>query len=191
MIRDAFHRQVPFVGSGGPYSPGPATSVPLLAMGRPLDDDLSSPWVLRRSSPVFTGEADSRRTFRSTRLPTVSPADLRADLDPRSLDPGRPFWGAFVELIRGQTPPDDFCNCTYDVRATKPGLFTILAGTETSISFLFFNAPRPRLTPRVMRGEPRSVHSSRPQCWFLSLARACPTVMPNRVPHLRDLHLGA
>jgi len=32
MIRDAFHRQGPFVGSGGPYSPGPATSAPLLAM---------------------------------------------------------------------------------------------------------------------------------------------------------------
>jgi hypothetical protein len=123
MIRDAFHHQVPFVGSGGPYSPGPATSTPLLTMGKPLDADLSSPWVLRRSSPVFTGESDSRRTFRSTRLPTVSPADLRADLDPRSLDPGRSFWSAFAELIRGQTPPDDFCNCVYDVRATKPGLF--------------------------------------------------------------------
>jgi hypothetical protein len=32
MIRDAFHRQGPFVGSGGPYSPGPTTSAPLLAM---------------------------------------------------------------------------------------------------------------------------------------------------------------
>jgi len=32
MIRDAFHRQGPFVGSGGPYSPGPATSAPLVAM---------------------------------------------------------------------------------------------------------------------------------------------------------------
>jgi hypothetical protein len=123
MIRDAFHRQVPFVGSGGRYSPGPATSTPLLAMGKPLDDDLSPPWVFCRSSPVFTGEPDSRRSFRSTRLPTVSPADLRADLGPRSLDPDRSFWSAFAELIRGQTPPDDFCNCTYDVRATKPGLF--------------------------------------------------------------------
>jgi len=43
MIRDAFHRQGLFVGSGGPYSPGPATASPLLAMGRPLDDDLSTP----------------------------------------------------------------------------------------------------------------------------------------------------
>jgi hypothetical protein len=111
MIRDAFHRQVPFVGSGGRYSPGPATSTPLLAMGKPLDADLSSPWVLRRCSPVFTGEPDSRRSFRSTRLPTVSPADLRADLDPRSLDPAALFGARLPSLFEARTPPDDFCNC--------------------------------------------------------------------------------
>jgi len=66
MIRDAFRRQEPFVGSGGHYSPGPATPPPLLAMWGPLDDDLSPPWALRRSSPVSSGEADSRRSFRST-----------------------------------------------------------------------------------------------------------------------------
>jgi len=92
-------------------------------MWRPLNDDLSSPWILRRSSPVFSGEADSRRTLRSTRPSTVSPADTRSELGPRSLDPDRPFWSAFAELIRGQTSPTDFCNCVYDVRATKPELF--------------------------------------------------------------------
>ena len=53
MIGDAFHRQGPFVGSGGHYSPGPATTAPLLAMKRPLNDALTSPWVFRRSSPCF------------------------------------------------------------------------------------------------------------------------------------------
>jgi len=91
-------------------------------MWKPLDDDLSPPWVLRRSSPVSSGEADSRRAFRSTRLPTVSPADPRSELGPRSLDPDRSFWSAFAELIRDQTSPTDFCNCFYDVRATKPEL---------------------------------------------------------------------
>jgi len=123
MIRDAFHRQGPFVGSGGHYSPGPATPAPLSAIRKPLDDDLSPPWALRRTSPVFSGEADSRRSFRSTRLPTVSPADPRSELGPRSLDPDRSFWSAFAELIRDQSSPTDFCNCYYDVRATKPGLF--------------------------------------------------------------------
>jgi len=37
--------------------------------------------------------------------------------------PCRSFWSAFAELIRDQTSPTDFCNCVYDVRATKPGLF--------------------------------------------------------------------
>jgi len=43
--RGAFHRQGPFVGSGGFYSPGPATDPPLLAMCRPLNDVLTSSWV--------------------------------------------------------------------------------------------------------------------------------------------------
>jgi hypothetical protein len=41
----------------------------------------------------------------------------------------------------------------------------------------------------VTRGEPRYVRWRRPQCWFLSLARACPTVMPPSPPHLRSLRL--
>jgi hypothetical protein len=62
-IRDAFRRQGPFVGSGGHYSPGPATTTPLLAMGQPLDDALASPWALRRSCTVWPVHSDSRRHF--------------------------------------------------------------------------------------------------------------------------------
>jgi len=50
-------------------------------------------------------------TLRSMCLPTVSPADPRSELGPRSLDPDRPFWGAYAELIRDQSSPTDFCNC--------------------------------------------------------------------------------
>jgi len=46
-------------------------------------------------------------------------ADIRPDLDPRSLDPDRSFWSAFAELIWSQTSPTDFCNC-YDERALCP-----------------------------------------------------------------------
>jgi len=79
MIRDAFRRWVPFVGSGGLYSPGPATFSPLLAMRRPLDDNLSSPWVLGRSSPVLAvrptldarfARSDRRRFHPPTLAPT-------------------------------------------------------------------------------------------------------------------------
>ena len=75
-------------------------------------------------------------------LPTVSPADLHSELGPRSLDPDRSFWSAFAELIRGQTSPTDFCNCTTTCEQPNPNS-SILAGTETSISFLFFDVPRP------------------------------------------------
>jgi hypothetical protein len=79
MIRDAFHRQVPFVGSGGPYSPGPTTSTPLLATRKPLDDDLSPPWVLRRFTTVMSGRARlanrrfARRACRRCHPPTLAP----------------------------------------------------------------------------------------------------------------------
>lgn len=43
-------------------------------------------------------------------------ADVRTDLGPRPLAPGRSFWSAFDELVRDQTSPADFCNC-YDERA--------------------------------------------------------------------------
>jgi hypothetical protein len=45
--RGAFHRQGPFVGSGGLYSPGPATALEhrLSTMWRPLNDVLTSSWV--------------------------------------------------------------------------------------------------------------------------------------------------
>lgn len=71
MIRGAFHRQGPFVGSGGHYSPGPATASPLLAMVRPLDDALTSPWALSRSRAVIV-RLDPRcdSSFRSTRSQT-------------------------------------------------------------------------------------------------------------------------
>jgi hypothetical protein len=71
MIRGAFHRQGPFVGSGGRYSPGPATTAPLLAMLQPLDDALTSPWDSSRFRAVVSGATrDAIRLFESTRLPT-------------------------------------------------------------------------------------------------------------------------
>jgi hypothetical protein len=84
MIRGAFHRQGPFVGSGGHYSPGPATAAPLLAMLRPLDDALTSPWAFSRSRAVVV-RLDPRcdSSFRSTRSQTFD--------RPRSPRPRPPF----------------------------------------------------------------------------------------------------
>jgi len=159
-------------------------------MWEPLDDDLSPPWVLRRSSPVSSGEADSRRSLRGARLPTVSPADSRATLGPRSLDPDRSFWSAFAELIRGQTSPTDFCNCCYyDVRATKPGLIQPSQGRRPRSPSFSSSHHALSLAEAVMRGEPRSVRSSRPRCRFFPLARVYPTAMSRRAPHLRALRL--
>ena len=55
-IQDAFHRQGPFVGSGGLCVPGPATRTTLLALFEPLDDDLSPPWACVPCSPRVSSE---------------------------------------------------------------------------------------------------------------------------------------
>jgi len=74
--------------------------------------------------------------------------------------PCRSFWSAYAELIRGQTPPNDFCNCTTST-CGQPNLGPLfLAGTMASTIFLFL-----RITPlsrAVMRGEPRCVRLDDP-----------------------------
>jgi hypothetical protein len=75
-------------------------------------------------------------------LPTVSPADPHSELGPRSLDPDRSFWSAFAELIRSQTSPNDFCNCTTTCGQLNPSS-SILAGREASTSILFLTVSRP------------------------------------------------
>ena len=86
-------------------------------------------------------------SFRPTHPPLVSPTDFCEELGPRSLDPDRSFWSAFAELIRGQTSLTDFCNCVYDVRATKPELFD--PRREGGLDLLPFLR---RLTPSPLAG---------------------------------------
>ena len=118
-IWDVFHRQGPFVGSGGLYSPGPANAAPLLAMLRPLDDAHAPPWALRRSCTVWPVHSDSRRLF-ARRARRRSSRRQPPRLGPCSLDPDRSFWSACDELIRGQTPPTDFCNKRFVTTCGQP-----------------------------------------------------------------------
>lgn len=189
MIRDAFHHQAPFVGSGGSYGPGPATSTPLLAMGKPLDDDLSPPWVFRRSSPVFTGESDSLRSLRSMRSSTALTADAHAELDPRSLDPAALFGARLPSLFEARRSLMTSATAHTTCGQPNPGSFDPRRDGDLDLLPFLHRVTPSRLRERVTRGEPRYVRPSRPQCWFLSLARVCPTVMPNRTPHLRGLTL--
>jgi hypothetical protein len=110
-------------------------------MWKPLDDDLSPPWVFCRSSPVLPVRSTHDSSCRSAHPPMVSPTDFCAELGPRSLDPDRSFWSAFAELIRGQTSLTDFCNCVTTCEQPNPSS-SILAGTEAWTSLLFFPASR-------------------------------------------------
>lgn len=150
--RDAFYRQGPFVGSSGAAKtrcPGPATGSPLLAMDQPLSGTLAPPWVFVRTFPSCLSSMLMwrLRPESPTYLSLAEPVDgftHRRSLRARSpfTRPCRSFCCANAELIRDQTPPDDFCNCNIDVRATKPGL-QLLAGTMASTTFLFFSHHAP------------------------------------------------
>jgi len=75
--------------------------------------------------------------------------------------PCRSFFCAYAELIRGQMPPTDFCNCLST--CGQPNQFgpRFLAGTETSISFLFFTHHAAHRWA-VARGEPHSIRFADP-----------------------------
>jgi hypothetical protein len=100
--------------------------------------------------------------------------------------PCRSFWSAFAELIRGQTSPTDFCN--YDSTCEQPNPSSRDPRREGGLDLHpFLPCHALSLAEAVTRGEPCSVHSRWPQCWFLPLARVCPAVMPPRLPHHRGL----
>ena len=150
-------------------------------MSSPLDDALAPPWVLRRTSPVLGGEADSRQSLRSTHLPTVSPADLHSELGPRSLDPAALFGARLPSLFEARRRL--LTSATkHDVRPTNRSS-RFLAGTEASTSFLFFDVPRPLPCGSGDTARAALRPLIRPQCWFRPLAWVCPTVMPRRTPH--------
>jgi hypothetical protein len=142
------------------------------------------PGPLAGARPLGPGSPTVRRFF-SRRARRRSRADNRPDLGPCSLDPDRSFWSAFAELIRDQTPPTDFCNMQYDVRARTRAHDPRWDGGRDLLPFLTNHAAF--LAEAVIRGEPRYTRSCRPRCRFLPLARVCPTAMPTRTHHLRWL----
>ena len=79
--RGAFHRQGPFAGSGGLYSPGPAVDPPLVATCRPLNDVLTSSWVsagpsrdaLSRRVKADSPTSFSQGTFTDVFTPMTAP----------------------------------------------------------------------------------------------------------------------
>jgi hypothetical protein len=103
MTRGVFHRQGPFVGSGGLYSPGPATAVEhrLSAMWRPLNDVLTPSWVSAGPSPHSRArEGRLSNDLFARHLHRRSHADDRALLGPRSLLPP-PFFERCVGAYSG------------------------------------------------------------------------------------------
>jgi hypothetical protein len=129
------------------------------------------------------GESDSRSSFRSTRPPTVSPADVRSDLGPRSLDPDRSFWSAFAELIRDQTSPTDFCNCISTCGQPNPDSLPSQGRRPRPPSFSDVPRPLPCGSGDTRRAALRPPRQ--PRCRFFLLSQVCPTAILPEAPHLR------
>lgn len=101
---------------------------------------------LGRSTPFHSG--DCRRTVCpfTRRAHRRSHADRLAELGPRSLAPPL-FWERCVRAYLGPDTARRLLQLHSDVRATKPGLSLLLAGTRTVILFLSF-----RITRFLLRG---------------------------------------
>ena len=147
--RGVFHRQGPFVGSGGLYSPGPATALgtAFWAMWRPLNDALTSSWVSTGPSPLFnTREGRLSSTSFARHFPRRSRAADRASLGPRSLVPP-----LFLErCVRAYSEP----GCCLPTSATEHDERTLSSGLSfprrddghDHLPFLTCHARPPRTT---------------------------------------------
>jgi len=112
---------------------------------------------LRRAAPYSPVAIPTRGpSFRTTQAPTFH-RRRPPRLGPRSLDPDRPFWSAYAELIRGQMPPTDFCKLRYfDVRARTT---TLVPRSDDGLDHLPV-LTRMRPLPCGSGSERRAVHPS-------------------------------
>jgi len=124
-----------------------------------------------RADPLPSLPVRSTRdsSFRSKRLPTVSPADHRFELDPRSLDPAALFGARLPSLFEARRRLSTSATALRRAGNQTTTLVPRRDGDHDPLPFLTDHAAS--LARPVTGGEPRSVHSPQPQCWFLS---SCP-----------------
>jgi hypothetical protein len=139
---DAFHREGPFVGSGGEAA---FTRLPrsrdrrsaFRAKLRPVNGVLTPPWASADPLPQMKGEGSTCRHPFARRARRRVTADARPGLGPRSLSPRSLFEGAARERIRDQMSPRTTSATAFRRAGTPTGTLVILEGTEAATSFLF------------------------------------------------------
>jgi len=169
-------------------NPGPTTASPLARWCSRRMTISRHPEPCVDPPPPWRVESDSRFA-----LSIDAPSDgftRRSSLRPRSpfTRPCRFFWSAFAELIRDRASPYRLLQLHFDVRATKPELLILAGRRPRSPSLSFVSRP-----PPCGGGDTRRialVRTIEPQCWFLPLARICPTLMPTDRPTTVDCSCG-
>jgi hypothetical protein len=143
---------------------------------------------LVRSSPVHIGKQSGTPTLLSLAAPNDGFTHRRL-LRARSpfTRSCRCFCSAITELIRDQTPPNDFCNCLRRAGNQTLRLSLTSQGRWPRPSSFSYS---PRLLPYESGGERRAARRSprRPRCWFIPLARVCPAAIPPRAPRHRRFY---
>jgi len=136
----AFHRQGPFLGSGGLYSPGPATAAPPFGDVATAERRSHVILGLSRSFTTLAGTREGRLSSRrfARHLHRRSHAEDCALLGPRSLAPP-PFFERCARAYSGPRCCLPTSATNHDVRTLSSGL-SFLAGTMAMTTFLFFRA---------------------------------------------------
>lgn len=141
------------------YGPGPETAPPPFGRRGDLWTAISRHPGSRPVTSVSLRSVPTTACHFTRRCHRRSHADHLAELGPRSLAPPL-FW---ERCVRAYSRPDTagrLLQLHSDVRATKPGLSLLLAGTRTVILFLFCRITRSSCEA-VTRGKPR-IRPNRP-----------------------------
>jgi hypothetical protein len=101
----------------------------------------------------------------------------------------RCFCSAITELIRDQTPPNDFCNCLRRAGNQTKRLSCSSQGRwPRPSSFSYPSRHLPCESGDERRAARRSLRQ--PRCWFVPLAQVCPAAMLPSAPRHRPVLPG-
>ena len=156
-------------------------------MDQPLSGTLAPPWVFVRTFPSALRAFWRWRPESPTYLSLAEPVDgftHRRSLRARSpfTRPGSIFVLRGAELIRDQTPPDDFCNCVTTCEQPNQDSSSSQGRWPRPPSFSSASR-RSLLSSDAWRVALRPLRRSR--CWFLPVTQVYPAAIPSRAPHHR------
>jgi len=155
---------------------------------RPLNDALTSSWVLAGPAPFIRRSPTVRASLRSTWSTAALAPMIRPELGPRSLVPS-PF---LERCVRAYWRPDTACRfpATFTATYGQPDPDSRFPHGDEGLDLLPFltHHARPLLAKSGdTRWAAQFVRPIQSRCRFLLLSQICPTAIPKWPRHLRLL----